>query len=112
MLLRTSLLALLIATPAWAEDAPAGSADNGKALFVAQGCYECHGYVGQGGAAGPTLAPPKWNFLRFSAVLRNPPNEMPPYTTRVLSDQQLADVFAFLGSLPPPPKLETLPLLR
>ena len=37
--------------PAQAQAAPAqptGDPQRGKALFVADGCYQCHGYVGQG----------------------------------------------------------------
>ena len=29
-----------------------GDPANGKKLFLRDGCYECHGYAGQGGAAG------------------------------------------------------------
>jgi hypothetical protein len=37
---------------------------------------------------------------------------MPPYTAKIVSDQQAADIFAFLQSLPKPPAVETIPLLR
>jgi hypothetical protein len=36
---------------------------------------------------------------------------MPPYTTKVLPDQDLADIYAFLLSVPPPPALDSIPLL-
>ena len=36
--------------------APAGDAAKGKVLFMKNGCYECHGTVGQGGT-GPRIAP-------------------------------------------------------
>jgi len=45
--------ALLVGNAAAAEP----SAANGRVLFVKVGCYQCHGYQGQGGAAGPRIAP-------------------------------------------------------
>jgi len=48
---------LLVALAAGATLVPAssqtaGNAENGKRIFTKNGCYECHGYAGQGGAAG------------------------------------------------------------
>jgi mono/diheme cytochrome c family protein len=37
---------------------------------------------------------------------------MPPYTAKVLSDAQLADVYAFLQSVPQPTPVENIPLLK
>jgi hypothetical protein len=37
---------------------------------------------------------------------------MPPYTTKVVSDRELADIFAFLASIPPAPAPDTIPLLN
>lgn len=83
--------------------APTGNADSGHKLFDAVGCYQCHGYVGQGGgSAGPTLAKTKLPFTAFLQQLRKPTNQMPPYEAAVLSDQQAADIFAYIGSLPGP----------
>ncbi len=41
--------------PAVAQEG--GNAENGKRLFTEDGCYQCHGYQGQGGGAGPRIAP-------------------------------------------------------
>src|SRR6266851_1600675 len=90
---------------------PAGDADKGKTLFVKNGCYQCHNYEGQGGAAGARLAPNPLPFRGFLAYVRAPRGEMPPYTVKVMSDQDLADVHAFLRSRPRPPALTSLPLL-
>jgi ubiquinol-cytochrome c reductase cytochrome c subunit len=57
----------------------------GRALFTKVGCYECHGYAGQGGAAGPRIAA-RLPYGAFAAYVRHPAREMPPYTTKVLSD--------------------------
>jgi mono/diheme cytochrome c family protein len=87
-----------------------GNAENGKRLFVEEGCYECHGYVGQGGAAGPRIAPRPANAgIQY---VRRPTGVMPPYTTKVLSDKALADIRAYLGTIQPPPPPKSIPLLN
>ena len=94
--------------------APAGNVDNGKKLFVSAGCALCHNGEGQGGGPGPRLAPNP-NMLAFKVFAqraRQPVNAMPPYTAKVLSDQQLADIYAFLQTIPRPPDVSTIPLLR
>ena len=94
--------------------APAGNVDSGKKLFVSAGCALCHNGEGQGGGPGPRLAPNP-NMLAFKVFVqraRVPVNSMPPYTTKVLSDQQLADIYAFLQTIPKPPDVSTIPLLR
>jgi ubiquinol-cytochrome c reductase cytochrome c subunit len=98
-----------IACAAWAQTP---SVQNGKRLFEVKACYQCHGWVGQGGLAGPRLAQSRLNLAGFRNVLRNPPpSQMPPYRTAVLSDAEAADLFAFIQSLPPPPAVESLPRL-
>jgi hypothetical protein len=37
---------------------------------------------------------------------------MPPNTAKVVSDQQLADIYAFLQSVPQPPSATNVPLLN
>jgi mono/diheme cytochrome c family protein len=94
--------------------APAGNVDSGKKLFVSAGCALCHNGEGQGGGPGPRLAPNP-NMLAFKVFaqrVRVPVNSMPPYTTKVLSDQQVADIYAFLQTIPRPPDVSTIPLLR
>jgi mono/diheme cytochrome c family protein len=98
-------------TGAFAQDTPRGDAANGKKLFETIGCFECHGYAGQGGAAGPKLIDPL-AYPAFILQLRTPRQQMPPYTTRVLSDQQAADIYAHLLTFPKPPDPASIPLLR
>lgn len=87
-----------------AETAPPGNAENGKRVYIADGCYECHDREGQGGAGtGPRLAPNPIAFAAFTHQLRSPVNEMPPYTSKVLPDKELADIYAFLQAIPKPP---------
>ena len=95
-----------------AQAAPAGNAENGKKVFAGYGCYECHGYVAQGGGAGPRLAPRPIAFAAFSRYLRRPTGQMPPYTNKVVSDKDVADIFAFLQSIPEPPPLKSIPQLN
>jgi ubiquinol-cytochrome c reductase cytochrome c subunit len=90
---------------------PAGDADKGKVLFVKNGCYQCHNYEGQGGSAGARLAPNPIPFRGFVGYVRAPRGDMPPYTLKVMSDQDLADVYAFLLSRPRPPAVGSIPLL-
>jgi mono/diheme cytochrome c family protein len=94
-----------------AASAPAGNAQNGKKLYNSYGCYQCHGYAGQGGA-GPRVGPKPIPFQAFVQYVRTPKNQMPPYTSKVLKDSELADIYAFLQSLPEPPKAKDIPLLN
>jgi ubiquinol-cytochrome c reductase cytochrome c subunit len=90
---------------------PAGNAENGKTLFIKNGCYQCHNYQGQGGAAGVRLAPNPVPFRGFVNYVRAPRGDMPPYTAKVMSEQDLADVYAYLRSRPRPPAVSSIPLL-
>ena len=92
--------------------APAGNAEKGKTLFRKAACYQCHSEQAQGGAQGPRLGPNPIAFQAFARYLRAPRGEMPPYTVKVMSDQDVADVYAFLRALPPAPPLSSLPLLQ
>lgn len=93
-------IAGLAAGGALAQDAaPKGDPVHGKKVYVADGCWQCHGYQGQGGA-GPKLAP---NPLPYEAVfrqLRKPRNVMPVYTHVTTPDQDVADIYAYLETIP------------
>jgi cytochrome c553 len=95
------------------ESRPAEDADKGKRLYAKYGCYECHGYQGQGStAAGPRIAPSPIPRDAFMAYVRQPSGEMPPYTERVISDAELADIRAFLATIPKGPNSSEIPLLK
>lgn len=100
-------LSLLIAFDALA----AGSAEDGKAAFIRHGCYECHGFAAQGGV-GKTLAPNPLPFDAFAGIVRNSTNAMPPYQKAILSDADLASIYAYLRSIPKGPDYKSLPLLN
>jgi mono/diheme cytochrome c family protein len=92
--------------------APAGNVENGKKIFTSYGCYQCHNYAAHGGGAGPRLAPKPIAFEAFSRQVRKPSNEMPPYTAKVVSDKELADIYAFLLTIPEPPAASSIPILK
>ena len=93
-----------------AQGAPTGDVENGKKIYSSYGCYQCHGYAAQGGA-GTRLAPRPIAFAAFARYVRRPTGQMPPYTGKVVSDQELADIHAFLLTIPPPPAVDTIPIL-
>ena len=95
-----------------AQPAPAGNAETGKKLYVNYGCWQCHGYEGQGGAAGPRLAPRPLPFAGFSRYVRRPTNQMPPYTAKVIPDTDLEHIHAYLMSRPAAPAASSIPLLK
>ena len=82
--------------------APAGDPAKGKAVYLANGCQNCHGSVGQGGGPGPTLAKTRLSFQGYVRLVRQPVGRMPAFDTPLMSDQDLADTYAYLRGLPGP----------
>ncbi len=106
-------LAVLAAGVALGSDgAAAASAEKGKAAFVQHGCWQCHGFQGQGATSGPKLAPDPIPIEAFTAFVRTTDRLMPPYTETVLSNEDLADIHAFLQSVPKPADYKSIPLLN
>lgn len=85
--------------------------NQGAALYRKDGCYECHVNDAQGGPQGPRLGPNPIPFPRFAAYVRNPAGDMPPFTAKVISDDDLSKIYAFLQSRPAPPPVKDIPLL-
>src|SRR5882762_8693969 len=92
--------------------AAAGNAEKGKTAFVQHGCWQCHGTVGQGGAAGKALAPKPMPLEAFSVFVRHSNGPMPPYQKAILSDADLADIHAYLQSIPAAKDYKSIPLLN
>jgi mono/diheme cytochrome c family protein len=90
------------------------NSQNGQHLYTAFGCYECHGLQGQGSVqtGGSRLGPPQIPFSGFVAYVRQPTGQMPPYTSKAVSDAQLADIYVFLQSLPNAVSSKSIPLLN
>jgi len=91
---------------------PGQDAANGKKLFTKDGCYQCHGTQGQGTTAGARLAPKPLALEALITYVRQPKGQMPPYTAKVISDAELADIRAYLSSIPEPPPAKNIPLLN
>jgi len=91
---------------------PAGDAASGKRLFLKDGCYECHGYGGQGGAAGARIAAIGLSPQALIRYVRAPAGQMPAYTDKVVSDQELTDIYAYLQTMPKAKAAKDIPLLN
>ena len=103
--------ALLLIALASTLSAQTPSTPNGKKIFDSYGCYQCHDHDGHGGA-GARLAPNPIPFAAFSKYVRQPTGEMPPYTKKVVTDQELADIYAYLQSIPQSPPVKSIPELN
>jgi mono/diheme cytochrome c family protein len=89
---------------------PAGDAKHGKELFLSYSCYSCHSFDGHGGA-GARLVPMPLNQAAFTAFVRNA-GRMPSYSSKVLPDDKLADIYAYIKSLPTSPDSKNIPLIQ
>ena len=91
---------------------PSGDAKAGQQTFLADGCWECHGTVGQGGVlTGPRLANTALPYAAVLQQLRVPQNAMPPYEASIVPDSDVANIYAWLKSLPAAPAASSIPLL-
>ena len=78
---------------------------NGRTLYIQKGCYACHGYEGQGGIiSGPGLAPNPLPVEVFIMRVRRPIADMPAYSTRVLKDEELLEIYQYMQTIPLPPQ--------
>lgn len=93
-----------------AQPSPA-TVEEGRKIFASYGCYQCHGYEGQGGAAGPRIAPRPLPYAGLSRYVRRPAGQMPPYTEKVLTDADLQKIYAYLQTRPAPKPVDSIPLL-
>ena len=108
-------IALILAGAASAQT-PAGNAAAGKDLYNKKYlCNACHGFSGQNGS-GARLVPMKRTQESFMAYVRHPhdtPTGMPPFTAKVMPDQELADIYAYIKSLPDSSKpVKEIPILN
>jgi ubiquinol-cytochrome c reductase cytochrome c subunit len=119
----TFALATLAAVTITAHDAaaqttaaatpPPGDAARGKAAFMSFGCYECHGTVGQGNfGTGARLAPHPIPFAAVLSYVRRPRGDMPSFSDKILPDKTLADIYAYLSSIPAGKPGSQIPLLN
>ena len=111
----TALLALslVLAGLARAQTA-ADEIERGRQLFMTNGCFSCHGTVGQGGerSGAPKLAPEALPFEAFRVLVRTPREAMPRVDPRHVSDEQLRSMHAYLASIPKGPAAKDIAALR
>ena len=88
------------------------ASEKGKQLFVKNGCWQCHGFVGQGGITGPALAPNVMPLDAMSNFIRNSNRSMPPYSEAILPSADLSEIHAYLVSIPKPADPKSIPLLN
>jgi len=119
------LTAMTIAVPGYSLTADEEAAGRGKGVFERSGCFVCHGNEGSGGvrnrnsatgervpsliysSRGFTDQAFKQRFLQGAGLIKKmdprgitPPLSMPPFRGRI-SDEEIADLIAYLKSLTP-----------
>jgi mono/diheme cytochrome c family protein len=125
-----AILALLISSMAGAQapaqttagaaasQAPAatlrpGNAENGKKLYSTYYCWACHGSLGRAGGAAPAITPSTRSDEDLIRYIRKPAGNMPPYTSKVITEQEIADIASYMRTIPPgTPDPKTIPLLQ
>lgn len=114
MIIGAAALVVALAPAVHAQGAAAGDAARGKQVYMKDACYTCHGTVGEGGAAGPKIAHAGLSADAIEHQLREPQAQMPPYTAKILSDAEAADIAAYIQSLSqaPAPAAKDIPLLN
>ena len=111
---RVALAALAAGVVLGHGAAIAADAGKGKAAFMKYGCWQCHGTQGQGSvstSSGKVLAPDPLPFDSLSAFVRSTNGAMPPYSEKILPNEDLADIHAYLASIPKPVDAKSIPLL-
>ncbi len=116
----TSLLSLVFALGLSGAPAPARSADRaaapsaarGRQLYLSIGCVHCHGTQGQGSTAGTRFAPEPLPAAAIAQFIRATNTTMPAYSAKVLGDADVADIAAFLATIPPARPVTGIPALR
>jgi ubiquinol-cytochrome c reductase cytochrome c subunit len=107
-------VAVLAAGLAGTNTAAAADAAKGKVAFTQHGCWQCHGFAGQGSVAtsnGRVIARTQLPLDAFKSFVRTTNGAMPPFREQVLSEADLDDIYAYLQSLPAPKAVSDIPLL-
>ena len=116
--MKVKLAALALAAAAGfagANNAAAADAEKGNIAFTKNGCWQCHGFEGQGSVAtsnGRVLARTQLPLDAFKAFVRTTNGAMPPFRPAVLSDEDLDNIYAYLQSRPQPKAVSDIPLLN
>ena len=113
LVLALAAMVSIAAGPARAQS-DADTIERGRQLYMANGCFSCHGTVGQGGerSAAPKLAPEPLPFEAFMVLVRTPREAMPRLDARYVSDEQLLAMHRYLGSIQKGPAAKDIAALR
>ena len=76
------------------------------------GCWSATARSGRAAITGPKLAPDPMPYETFVAFVRTTNRAMPPYRETVLPNEDLADIHAYLQSIPKPADYKSIPLLN
>lgn len=89
---------------------PAADPHRGAQRFTALPCAGCHGATAQG-QFGPPLAGTALTLDEVRNQVRHPRDQMPAFAPDTVSDRDVADIYAWLQTLPPvtPTPAATLP---
>jgi ubiquinol-cytochrome c reductase cytochrome c subunit len=104
----SALLCTLIFSTGTALADPA----KGRELYIKNGCWQCHGFVGQGGITGPKLAPDTKPFEFINVFIRHTNGPMPKYSEKILSKEDLGEIHSYLASIPKAANYKDIPLLN
>ena len=102
-------------SPAAVDAAAGGTVEEGKGGLTTYTCSSCHGYSGHGGVdvGAPRIATTSMSLSDFTQYVRQAGvSSMPRFNAEILPDTALADIYAFLKSIPPPPDSSSIPLLN
>ncbi|MCY3732678.1 MAG: cytochrome c, partial [Chloroflexi bacterium] len=90
------------------EEGAIGNPANGQNLFFSLGCNVCHGDQGEG-LVGPTIAMTIVPLDRVVEQYREPLEAMTEFPPDQVSDEEIADIYAWLQSVPRPPEADIIP---
>jgi mono/diheme cytochrome c family protein len=83
--------------PGVGQPLPSDQIARGRALMVTHECAACHGLDGRGGVIGKPIV--GFSATQLRAKTTQGPGEMPAFANGQPSDQDLADIAAYLKSL-------------
>ena len=110
----TLTLALVLAAGNAQAQTANTDVERGRQLYMDNGCFSCHGTVGQGSdrSGAPKLAPDPYPFEAFRALVRTPREQMPRLDVKHVSDEQLQLMHRFLASIPKGAAAKDIDVLR
>jgi ubiquinol-cytochrome c reductase cytochrome c subunit len=111
--MRTAMaLSALACTLVFSTSAALADPAKGRELYIKNGCWQCHGFVGQGGITGPKLAPDPKPFDFINVFIRHTNGPMPKYSEKILSKEDLTEIHSYLASIPKGPNYRDIDLLK